>query len=108
LSPPDAVAPRRVLPEGWVARMSRPAPAARARQFGAHLWLNLGPEGSPLLRTFPTLPTDLVHLSGYEGQYVLVVPSAGVVVARLGVSKGSARAGVEQLVRSVLDALGRG
>ncbi|MEM9380426.1 MAG: serine hydrolase [Planctomycetota bacterium] len=102
---PPGEEPRRVLPEGAVARMSAPAPASRARRHGAHLWLNLGYEDDPRRREFPTLPTDLVYLSGYEGQYVLVVPSREVVVARLGVSKSSPHESVEGLVRAVLDAL---
>ncbi|MEM1450473.1 MAG: serine hydrolase [Planctomycetota bacterium] len=103
--PPGTDGPRRVLPEGAVARMGAPAPASRARRHGAHLWLNLGFEDDPGRREFPTLPTDLVYLSGYEGQYVMAVPSADLVVARLGVSKSSPRASVERMVRAVLDAL---
>ncbi len=71
----------RVLPEGWVRYSATPAPAAAARNYGAHWWLKLErPPGAPPA----ALPPDAFHAAGHGGQYVSVVPSRALVVVRLG------------------------
>ena len=78
---------RRLLPVGWVAAASRGSAASRGR-FGQHLWCNTDPDGQgPAARPWPDLPADTVHMDGHEGQYVVVVPSAALVVVRLGCTK---------------------
>ena len=76
-----------MLPEGWVARIRRPTPPAPNGRYGAHWWLNAGTPGAPADRPFPSLPTDLFYASGYEGQFVVVLPSRDLVVVRLGQSE---------------------
>jgi len=51
-------------------------------RYGAHIWLN----GSP--KDYPSCPDDTYKFSGYEGQYVIVIPSLELVIVRLGLSKG--------------------
>ncbi len=76
----------RILPEGYVeyARTVAPAWEADGRRVygGSFMWLN--GTGS-----FP-VPTDAFYMAGAGGQYTIVVPSHGLVVARLGKYKGSA------------------
>jgi CubicO group peptidase (beta-lactamase class C family) len=73
----------------------------------AHWWVNRRPDGSA---REPSLPADAYWASGHDGQRVVVVPSAGVVVARLGFSPGLDREqlGVDRLVADVVGALGQG
>jgi CubicO group peptidase (beta-lactamase class C family) len=94
----------RLLPERWVSYSLRPAAAAAQGQYGAQVWLNRGAAGDPADRPHPELPTDLYHLSGFEGQNVVVVPSADLVVVRMGLTSTGPQV-VWPLVRQVLDAL---
>jgi CubicO group peptidase (beta-lactamase class C family) len=73
----------RILPEGWVAYTTTPAPAAlslpedhEARAgYGAQFWL-YGRD--------PRLPADTYSTSGARGQHATIVPSRRLVVARMG------------------------
>jgi CubicO group peptidase (beta-lactamase class C family) len=94
----------RLLPEGWVAFVRRPTPAAPKGAYGAHWWLNAGTPGAPADRPYPSLPPDLFYASGYEGQYVVVLPSHDLVVVRLGQSEPEQAFDLEPFLRSVLDA----
>jgi CubicO group peptidase (beta-lactamase class C family) len=76
----------RILPEGWVAFSTTPAPSAPGGVYGAHFWLRLstlyarsGNEG---------LPRDAYHAVGHEGQLLTIIPSRRLVVVRLGLSVG--------------------
>jgi CubicO group peptidase (beta-lactamase class C family) len=72
----------------------------------AHWWVNRRPDGS--VRD-DVLPADAFWAAGHDGQRVVVVPSAGVVVVRLGFDPAleGDQLGVEQLVADVVEALGR-
>jgi CubicO group peptidase (beta-lactamase class C family) len=76
---------RRVLPEGWVAYETTPAPSAPPRCYGAHWWLNAAAD-APGCRPWRGVPADAYAARGHSGQYVVVVPSARLVVVRLGLS----------------------
>jgi CubicO group peptidase (beta-lactamase class C family) len=92
----------RVLPEGWVAFVRTPAPAAPKAEYGAHWWLRLDtPSGSDA-----RLPPDAFHAAGHGGQFVTVVPSRGVVVVRLGLTLAKGAWDQPAFVADVLDALG--
>lgn len=69
----------RLLPEGFVKRVSSPAPAWKAPVYGAGFWRF--PPGTPL-------PEDAFSMVGFGGQTVLVVPSLDLVVVRLGHPRG--------------------
>ena len=77
----------RILPEGWVATAITPCATSPRGDYGAHLWLNAGKQDDPSKRPYSTLPTDLFYLSGFEGQYVVCLPSHDLVVVRLGCTK---------------------
>lgn len=96
----------RLLPEGWVERAFTPvASADPATPYGSQWWLNEHVDGS--LR-MPDAPADAAWASGNEGQQVVVVPSADLVLVRLGLSQGFAGVdwGLEPLLAEIVDALG--
>ncbi len=98
---------QRILPEGWVRYVTTPTPAAPEGQYGAHWWLNAGDPRDPTQRPWPTLPRDTYAARGHSGQYVVVVPSAELVVVRLGLSEpDDGNDGAEQLVAELLRTLG--
>jgi CubicO group peptidase (beta-lactamase class C family) len=73
----------RILPEGWIAFTTTPAPASNG-VYGAHVWLRLLPLFAPGGEA--GVPRDAYHAAGHEGQFVTIVPSRRLVVVRLGLS----------------------
>ena len=76
----------RILPEGWVEYSTTPAPAATRREYGAQIWLNRGEAGNLANVKFIGLPNEAIVFSGFEDNFVVIVPSKGLIVVRLGVS----------------------
>jgi CubicO group peptidase (beta-lactamase class C family) len=96
---------RRVVPEGWLGYATTPTPRAPKGGYGAGFWLNAGDPADPRRREWPALPTDVYTAWGHSGNYVFVVPSARLVVVRLGLSlpddgNEGAAALVEELIRA--------
>lgn len=71
-----------IIPRQWIDFMVTPSP--REAQYGAQVWLNRKPTSGDA-SLFPKRgPKDLFACIGHLGQYVLVSPSRGLVVVRLG------------------------
>ncbi|MEM0994534.1 MAG: serine hydrolase, partial [Bacteroidota bacterium] len=85
-----------ILPTGWVDYTKTVAPNSNGA-YGAHFWLNQG-------GAFPDAPKDLYYCSGFNGQYVFIVPSQNMVVVRLGVD-GLGEMDANQLLRDILKGL---
>ncbi len=66
----------RVLPEGWSEFVSTPAPGWEEPVYGGQFWLNGTGEFD--------LPKEAYYMAGYGEQRVFVVPSANLVVVRMG------------------------
>lgn len=99
------VGDRRLLDTAWIEYSTRPTPTEPGGTYGAHWWLNAEPhEGE---RRWPLLDRDVFAATGFEGQFVVVVPDRDVVVVRLGLDAGSPF-DIESLVARILDALGPG
>jgi CubicO group peptidase (beta-lactamase class C family) len=97
---------RRILPEGWVRYATTPTPAAPLGRYGAHWWLNAGEPGHPERRAWPPMPAEAYAARGHSGQWVVVVPSARLVVVRLGLTLPDVEDdGTPELVAELLDAL---
>ena len=96
----------RLLPEGWVDFAREPAPHAPEDSYGAHFWLNRGDPDSGE-RPWPALPEDTYAASGYQGQEVVIVPSAELVVVRLGLSRPREAWDREWFVAGALEILDR-
>ena len=71
----------RILPEGWSEFVSTPSPGATNDEYGGLFWLNRGGR-------HPDIPSDAYWAAGHMGQITMVIPSAEVVVVRLGPSPG--------------------
>jgi len=85
----------RILPEGFATFVSTVAPAWAADGrpvYGGFFWIN-GDNAFPV-------PREAYYMSGAGGQTVLIVPSHGLVVVRIGHYKG-ARAGTEAFRRAL-------
>jgi CubicO group peptidase (beta-lactamase class C family) len=96
---------KRLLPEGWVDYMITPTPAAPQGQYGAQIWLNAGASDNPEDRTFTAGPTDLIFLSGFDGQGVFIIPSRKLVMVRMGLTPDASANPWNELLSKVLDAV---
>ena len=74
----------RLLPEGWVARATTPTGESA---YGAGFWLNRS--GGAAMQDgwgLTGAPADAFMARGYMGQYIVIVPSADLVIVRMGQS----------------------
>lgn len=74
----------RLLPEGWVDYSATPTPGSEEFGYAAGFWTNRGPGGGARYRIARGMPADAFMARGAYGQYVVVVPSQRLVVARFG------------------------
>ena len=83
---------KQVLPEGWVehARAQHVFDSDTGLGYGAHWW------------TLPGERNSLVA-SGYEGQYIMVIPDRDLVVVRLGKTVAALRSAVVAELREVIE-----
>jgi CubicO group peptidase (beta-lactamase class C family) len=101
---------RRLLPEGFARYVGTPTPAAPRGRYGAGWWTNGGDPDRPEDRPWPGVPRDAFAARGMSGQYVVVIPSADLVVVRLGLAQaeGDALHGIEPLLRTAVEVLAGG
>jgi CubicO group peptidase (beta-lactamase class C family) len=92
---------RRILPAGWVKWSTTPTGTSG---YGAGFWLNN--KNTPVPKWgfawgLKGAPADAFFARGYMGQWIVIVPSADLVVVRLGFSHGDAgeMTSVARLVR---------
>jgi len=89
----------RLLPEGWSQFVSTPAPGWAEPRYGGQFWLNRTGDFD--------LPEDAYFMAGYGEQRVFVVPSANLVVVRMGhrsntdVPKDATNAMLRELMKAV-------
>jgi CubicO group peptidase (beta-lactamase class C family) len=76
----------RILPEGWVDYSARLTPGSETCGYGAGFWTNRGTIGGAARRIGLGMPPDSFMARGSQGQYIVIVPSARLVVVRLGMA----------------------
>jgi CubicO group peptidase (beta-lactamase class C family) len=101
------VGAQRILPEGWVRYSTTPT---LDTGYGAGFWTNRVAGHIPwssALWSIPGAPRESFYARGLLGQYIVVVPSERLVVARFGVSQGPGADidGVGHLVVDAIDAV---
>jgi CubicO group peptidase (beta-lactamase class C family) len=74
---------KRILPEGWVKYSATPTPDAFVG-YGAGFWTNLGGSRGANHRFSEGWPRDAFMAKGTIGQYVIIIPSQRLVIARFG------------------------
>jgi CubicO group peptidase (beta-lactamase class C family) len=96
----------RLLPEGWIDYSAAPTPGSETFGYAAGFWTNRGHSAGARHRTRLGLPADSFMARGAFGQYVIVVPSRRLVVARFGISHShdNDMATVARLVADVIAA----
>ncbi len=71
------------------------------------LWLNQGTVEGPGARSYPRCPSDMYLADGHNGQFIAIVPSMNVVIARLGWTPEGRHFDVDRYFASILSALPR-
>ena len=71
---------QQLLTEEWVKYSTTPAAHADNGIYGAQIWLNTN--GA----MFDKAPHDMYYFSGFQGQYVFVIPSKDLVIVRIGLA----------------------
>jgi len=94
----------RILPEGWVGYSARLTPGSEAYGYGAGFWTNRGTNGGAAKRIGLGMPPDSFMARGTQGQYVVIVPSARLVVVRLGMAHDRCE-DIDGVARLVADAI---
>lgn len=92
-----------LLPDGWMQRSTTPTEVPGEEDgLAAHWWVNRRADGT--LR-FPAMAPDAYWASGHDGQRVVVVPSADLVVVRMGNTADDVDLGFDRLVGDLTRAL---
>lgn len=74
----------RVLPSGWVDYSATLTRGSELFGYGAGFWTNRGDGAAPLWRVRAGMPADSFMAMGNFGQYVAIIPSKQLVIARFG------------------------
>lgn len=98
------VGSRRILPEGWVKYSTSPTLDSA---YGAGFWTNAGSNEDAKWRVQHGMPADSFYASGNLGQRIVIVPSAGLVIVRMGFTH-STDFDMKGLVRLVREAVAAG
>lgn len=93
---------QRLLPEGFVATMRTPTQSSGGKYTQAQAWL-AAPGGD--LSAAAGLPGDTFWLEGHDGQSVAIVPSAGLIVVRMGLTPSRLGYRPQVLVKQIVGAL---
>ena len=100
---------QRLLPEGWVDYSASLTPHSEAYGYAAGFWTNRGESGGGRYRIKAGIPADAFMARGSAGQYVAVIPSQHLVVARFGMAfdKRNDLDMVARVIRDVISTLPR-
>jgi CubicO group peptidase (beta-lactamase class C family) len=98
------VGSQRLLPRGWVDYSAASTPGSEHFGYGAGFWTNRGDGEGQQYRVAHGIPADAFMARGAYGQYVIIVPSQRLVVARFG-SAFTPRDGMDVVARLVADVM---
>lgn len=85
---------KQLLPADWVKYSTTATKTSVRKEYGAQFWLNA--------YIWPTAPRDTFYMGGFQGQYVIVIPSQQLVIVRMGFSTPGTERGVERLIRETI------
>lgn len=93
---------KRLLPEEFMRRARTANASSKGLYTGAQTWL-AGPDDKP--SAVYGLPEDTFWMQGHDGQAIAIIPSAGVIVLRMGLTPSKLGYVPQPLVKAVLDAV---
>ncbi len=99
---------QRVLPEGWVQAATTPSPTfladpkGKSTPAGYMWWLNRPIPEHGIEKPWKDAPEDTFVADGHWGQYIIVIPSQGLVIVRTGDDR-AADAPQNELIKRVME-----
>lgn len=93
---------KRMLPIGYLGMMQQPTKASDGIYTKGFMW-RVGPQ--PSAQSEAGLPADTVWLQGHDGQTIAIIPSASLIVLRMGLTPLSVGYKPQNLLRAVIAAL---
>ncbi|OLP44485.1 serine hydrolase domain-containing protein [Rhizobium oryziradicis] len=93
---------KRLLPIGYLGMMQQRTKASNGIYTQGFMW-RVGPQ--PSAQSEAGLPADTVWMQGHDGQTIAIVPSAGLIVMRMGLTPLSVGYKPQNLLRAVVAAL---
>ncbi len=94
-----------ILPENWVKYSSTATKTNPTNRYGAQFWLNQDPTDSSKTRYWPSVPSDAYYMGGYQGQYVVMIPSKDTLVLRFGFTNPGIDRGMDELISESIAAI---
>jgi CubicO group peptidase (beta-lactamase class C family) len=94
----------RLLPSGWVDYSAAATSGSERFGYGAGFWTNRGEGEGQRYRIARGVPADAFFARGANGQYIIIVPSQRLVVARFG-STFTPRDDMDVVARLVADVI---
>lgn len=94
----------RILPPGWVDYSATATPGSERFGYAAGFWTNRGDGEGQRYRIARGIPADAFFARGAMGQYIIIVPSQKLVVARFG-SAFTPRDDMDVVARLVADVI---
>lgn len=94
---------KRILPPGWVTYSTTPNPTYPG--YAAHFWRQVPQSFASQQQPKPAWPADAYLASGYQGQFVTVIPAHDLVVVRLGLAQRRKSWDHESFIDQVIQAL---
>lgn len=90
---------QQLLPPEFVSFMHTPTQASNGRYGAGQVWTKYGGENGP------ALPADTYWMKGHDGQSVMIVPSHGLVVVRLGLTPSRTDYDLRALEAKIVEAV---
>jgi hypothetical protein len=89
-----------ILPVGWVKYALTPSPHSTNACYGGQIWLNAA--ANPADRKLPGLPPDTYMFRGFQGQWIVGIPSMDLMLVRLGVTHDDDAWSPEEVIKGVM------
>ncbi|MFT4565812.1 MAG: CubicO group peptidase (beta-lactamase class C family) [Saprospiraceae bacterium] len=86
-----------LIDSSWVDFVDDPVADSKGI-YGGHFWLNHNNSA------YPDVPSDLYSCSGFQGQYVFIIPSYDAVIVRMGLTEGE-KFDINSFLSGILSAL---
>ncbi len=86
----------RLFPAGWIEFTTEKAVDSEGK-YGAQFWL-------PVKKEFPHAPSDMYYADGFQGQRIFIIPSEGLVIVRMGLTRFD-QPNYDELIRDIMEGL---
>lgn len=91
---------KRILPENWVSYSTKKVENSEKGKYGSHFWLNAGNDQG---KHWESLQNNIYFMSGYDGQYLVIVPDKNLLILRFGQTKNKDILNMESFIKNIIE-----